>query len=538
MKGVLKKNRALFFITVFVGIIMIALEVAVAYVIGQMVDSISGGALNSLNKIGLHCIIIVVLYMLFGVLYTYISKKLNFNYLTSMKEKIFSKIFSFPISEYQEYNKAYYLNLFTQDIDRVNQNYLALRYDNVIFFSEIVISLIVMFSISWKMSLVFIAITIVSAVIPQMFAPVQSAKTEKYSATLEKYVEFMDIFLSGYESMRSLAIEKSVFNRINEKNSNMENARRKYESVNESITYIIRSISMIAQLGCMFTGVYFVITGNITTGQLIMAVQLLNSVFGPINSLSGNMGLIKSSKVIREKLEPFLIEEPEVQGIYEQYTPGDISVNDFSIVLGGKKIFDHFNCRFEPGKSYAIVGSSGSGKSTLAKILVGYYTDYEGTVTYGGVERKNVSDKDLLKHIRYISPNPFIINESVKNNIKLYRDVPDEDVLIAAKKVGFDESFLEKETLGDGAKYISSGELQRIAIARILLDNPYVLIFDEPAANLDPINAEQINKLIADIEIPIKIVITHDWDDVYLSAFNEVIDLNYGVVPAKADGGN
>ena len=141
----------------------------------------------------------------------------------------------------------------------------------------------------------------------------------------------------------------------------------------------------------------------------------------------------------------------------------------------------------------------------------------------------------MLKHVRYISPNPFIINESVKNNIKLYRDISDEDVLVAAKKVGFDESFLEKETLGDGAKYISSGELQRIAIARILLDNPYVIIFDEPAANLDPINAAQINKLIASIDVPIKIVITHDWDDDYLSAFDEIIDLNFGEVSAKAD---
>ncbi len=535
MKDVLKKSRELFFFTVFVGIIMTVFEVAAAYGIGQMIDTISGSAFGSLNKVGVFCIAVVALYMLFGVLYTHFSKKLNFSYLTTMKEMIFSKIFSSPISEYQEHNKAYYLNLLTQDIDRVNQNYLTLRYDNVVYFGEIIISLTVMFSISWKMSLIFIIITTVTAIIPQLFAPVQSAKTEKYSVTLEKYVEFMDIFLSGYESMRSLAIEKAVFNRINEKNSNMENARRKYESVNESITYIIRSISLIAQLGCMFTGVYFVITGNITTGQLIMAVQLLNSVFGPINSLSENMGLIKSSKVIQEKLEPFLIDEPEVQNSYEQYTPGDISVKDFSIELSGKKIFDHFNCIFEPGKSYAIVGSSGSGKSTLAKILGGYYTDYEGTVTYGSVERKKVSDKDLLKHVRYISPNPFIINESVKNNIKLYRDISDEDVLVAAKKVGFDESFLEKETLGDGAKYISSGELQRIAIARILLDNPYVIIFDEPAANLDPINAAQINKLIASIDVPIKIVITHDWDDDYLSAFDEIIDLNFGEVSAKAD---
>ena len=216
MKDVLKKSGALFLFTVFAGFIMTVFEVAVAYGIGQMIDTVSGSALGSLNKVGVFCIAVIALYMLFGALYTHFSKKLNFSYLTTMKEMIFSKIFSSPISEYQEHNKAYYLNLLTQDIDRVNENYLTLRYDNIVYFGEIIISLIALLSISWEMSLIFIAITTVTTVIPQLFASIQSAKTEQYSATLEKYVEFMDIFLSGYEFMRSLAIERSVFNRINE----------------------------------------------------------------------------------------------------------------------------------------------------------------------------------------------------------------------------------------------------------------------------------------------------------------------------------
>jgi len=526
MQNILKKYRTLFIFTVFIGIVLTALEVAIAYIIGQMVDSIGTVQLSSLYKIGIYCIAILILYLLFGAIYTFISKKLNCNYLTSMKEKIFGSIFSLPISKYQEHNKAYYLNLLSQDIDRINENYLSLRYDNVVLCSKIILSLGVLLSVNWKMSLIFIGITLTSVLIPQLFVSIQSSKTGEYSETLEKYVGFMEIFLSGYEAMRSLTIEKSVFKKINEKNNDMENARRKYEYVNETIAYIISTISFFAQLGCMFAGVYFVITGNLTTGQLIMSVQLLNSVFGPINNLSQNMGLIKSNKVIRNKLEPLLAVNPVSLNNYEQYVPGDILIEDFSMELGSKKIFDHFSYRFEQGKSYAIIGPSGSGKSTLAKVLGGYYTDYDGAVTYGGIERKKLSDKDLLKHVRYISPDPFIINENVKNNIKLYRDVPDEIIMHVAKKVGFDETFLGKESLGDGAKYISSGELQRIAIARILLDNPSVIIFDEPAANLDPVNAGQINKLIANIDVSIKIVITHDWAESYLSMFDEVLDFN------------
>lgn len=160
-------------------------------------------------------------------------------------------------------------------------------------------------------------------------------------------------------------------------------------------------------------------------------------------------------------------------------------LENVSLSLGDKKVLNNFGYDFKEGNSYIIVGESGCGKSTLAKLISGFYSNFEGQIKYNGESVDNIDTGSISNVVRYISTKTYVINNSLKENIRMYRDYSDEEVMEVAKKLGFDDSMLMKDELGHGGKFVSSGEYQRIAIARAMIENPYCVILDEPTANLD-----------------------------------------------------
>lgn len=504
---------------------MTFLNVAVAAVIGKVVDSISGGKLENLFNAGRWALLVIVLYLLIGVFYVFMTSFYDRCFLEELKNRILNALSANTISQFQKHDVSYYYNILTQDIEQVKSNYIELTYDTVVSSGGMIVSLAALLWINVKMTIVFIFLTLLVMLIPMLFTSWQTRKTEGYSGQNEAYVNALDNVLAGFESIKLLNIGLALFNKLIGKNQAMEKARM--EKVrSEGITkYAISTFTFLVQIGCLFYGAYLAIQGEITTGEMIMAVQLLNFLFPPIQVISNNRALMKANKVIRDKLEPYLdLKDENNRAIERGHKPGALELKNFSLTLGNKKILDDFNYRFEPGRSYVVIGPSGCGKSTLAKSLAGYYDDFSGELNYGTLSASVIPTSLRHEWIRYIGTNTYVINDSVFENIRLYRDIPEEEIEKVAKIVGFDHDFLHKADLGHGGKYVSSGEYQRIAIARALLDKPYCLIFDEPTANLDPINTAAIQKLITEIDVPIKIVITHDYTEEFLHAFDAVLD--------------
>lgn len=523
MKNIIKKHRALWLLTIFVGILLKAANIGVAYILASIIDTITKGTAKDLKSIGIYAVVILVSIVILGILYSYLGGKFSEKILTDTKEKFFKNIFTSPIYRFQEKKVSYYYNTLTQDLEQVNTNYLSLTYEIIVCLGGLIVSLAALFYINIKMSLLFLAMMFIVSLVPKLFVGIQTRAAENFSNEYESYVEELDNILSGFESIKLLNITKALYNKILSKDAKMENARMNKKLADYGTLYAISGISFLSHIGCMMIGAIFTMKGEITTGMLIAAVQILNFVFSPISEIAQYRNLMKSNKVIRDKLEPFLVDIDE-KGT--EMTKGEIILKDYGISFDDKEVLKDLNFKFEPNKSYAIIGPSGSGKSVLAKSLAGYYENYLGDIYYNGIEKRDIKPSSFNEHVRYIGTNSFILNDNIKENIRMYRDIPESEIRRVSKLVGFDDTFIEKESLGNEGKYISSGEYQRIAIARALLDNPYCLILDEPTANLDPVNVEGITKLIADIEVPIKIVITHHYTDEYLNSFDEVIDFN------------
>ena len=248
---------------------------------------------------------------------------------------------------------------------------------------------------------------------------------------------------------------------INEINENY--IERKYDTVVDGgVSYIVSGISFSVQLLCILVGSYFVIRGKITTGGLILAVQILNSVVTPINVVSTNRNLMNSTKPLREKIGELLIEHEQNGKTIEE---GDIVLKNVCISFGNKKVLEGLNYNFKKNNSYIIIGESGSGKSTLAKLIAGFYSDFDGKILYNNTDIREIESNFIPDLVRYIGANTYVINDNLRENIRLYREYTDQEVDDVAKKVGFSKDMMSKSELGNGGKFISSGEYQRIAIA-------------------------------------------------------------------------
>ena len=198
-----------------------------------------------------------------------------------------------------------------------------------------------------------------------------------------------------------------------------------------------------------------------------------------------------------------------------------------------KEVLHGLNYRFQEGKKYAVVGGSGSGKTTLIRLLMGYYSEYTGGIYFDGVCLDDIDRQSLYQHVAMIHQKVFLFEDTIRNNITMFQDCPDEQVWQAIHDAGLTQVV---ERMGHGldsmveenGRNLSGGEQQRIAIARAFARGTEVMLVDEATASLDPQTASQINQVLLEKEGLTLIAITHRTNQELLEAYDEVLVLEQG----------
>lgn len=243
-----------------------------------------------------------------------------------------------------------------------------------------------------------------------------------------------------------------------------------------------------------------VINGNMTIGMLIAFNTLMGSFLNPVNNLVGFAEKIQDLKAHMRRLNDIQnyefddkFAEIEKVEMYENKLSGAVEVTNlkFGYSLLEMPLIENFDFKINPGKSIAFVGASGSGKSTISKIISGLYGQWGGTVSFDGVERKNIPSKLLNNSIAVVNQDIVLFSGTVKDNITLWDDsLPNEDIIQAAKDACIHEAITMKPggyefNLQEGGYNFSGGQRQRLEIARALALNPTILIMDEATSALD-----------------------------------------------------
>lgn len=302
MDKILRKHNLLFVVTIVFGVMCASLNILLAFIIGKLIDNITSGRMHKLGFFSILILCFVLMYVLLGIIYKYIAGTYKKKILHSMKSEVYTNLSKMPVYEYDEEEFAFYYNMLTHDVDELNHKYVEMRYDNLICVFSFFISLGSLLFIDWLMSLIFIGLTMLIIVVPSLIGRYQQEARTSFSKKYEGFVKELENVLSGFEVMRVLNVSKSMFGKITDEDLKMEEGRMKSEVIDGSAESVISGVSVAVQLLCMLVGSYFVIIGRVTTGGLIMGIQILNSVFTPINDISYNMNMIKSVKNLKEKI--------------------------------------------------------------------------------------------------------------------------------------------------------------------------------------------------------------------------------------------
>ncbi len=456
------------------------------------------GSVSTLNAVGLGLLI----FGFFGIAVNAVRQYLLYHTANrisvAMLVGFLKHTFSLPLS----YFESRYVGDITSRIQENQkiQSFLTGETLSIILdLITIVVYLTVMFWYNWQLTLLvllivppfFILALASTSILRKMSREIFNAGAEQNSYLIQS--------LTGIRSVRSMAIEHTVRWRWEQLLNNVIKKSFRAQIIGTRLQIISGSIDTISSTALLWFGAYLVIQNQLTIGQLIAFNMLMGNVISPFKRLSG----------VWNQFQEIMISTERINDVLEAETEEDLLASPRRHIskLRGHIRFDNVTFRYHPEseinvlenlsfeilpeQTIAVVGRSGSGKTTLSKLMLGLYPPTDGKVLIDGQDVSKVSLKSLRRQIGVVDQDTFLFGGTIRENISVaHPEAPLEEITEAARLAGADE-FIQQlpmgyETqIGEGGGMLSGGQRQRLVIARALLGNPQLLIFDEATSSLD-----------------------------------------------------
>lgn len=535
MKKYILKYKFSFFSTALLITIYAAFNVAVAWMLQYVVDAATGSSLQfffrSVMLFGLY----IVLAFLVEILLKYSKARYIRKTITFMRKDLMNNVLKQDISTFTKNNSAKYISVLNNDISLIEQDYVLSIFNiinNIVTFSLAFLSLMY---INVYITLIIIVISICTFTLPQLFSKKLSRKKLNYSTGLETFTIKIKDLLLGFEVIKNFNIESKAESEFKNVNNDLESNKERFSIYSGFVDSFAELLGTIMFMAPILIGGYLVIKGKVTVGILIALIQLMNNLSGPLIAGIQHINKVKSSKEVIKKVNDLVYSHDENKQLTVLKSFNDsIKFKNVNFKYDESKLaLDNINIEFEKGKKYAIVGESGSGKSTIIRLLQKYYSDFQGEIKLDDVELRNIGTENLYELTSIIHQNVFMFSGTIKDNITLYNDYTDEEVMKVIKIAGLYKlvSSLPKgiyEDVGENGNKLSGGEKQRISISRALIKNSSILLLDESTSALDNITSFEIEQAILSIKDLTAIVITHKLNEEVLSNYDKIYVLKGG----------
>lgn len=293
--------------------------------------------------------------------------------------------------------------------------------------------------------------------------------------------------LNGYYVFDAYNEKTTMCKKITSITTEYEGKRNKLNNIRDLLTILPFYASMMEQMFLMAFDIIMIIVGVVLPGTVLTVGQLAGNLFNNITGMvSSYTSYIGYESVYQEKISIHSEEKTTINEI----TNKDLSINNLSFAYPDKpEVIHKFTQQFKEGKKYLILGESGCGKSTMLKLIFKQLIDYEGTITLGNTDYKNISKEQLHEIIGYVTQDSYVFNDTVQNNIELGRldDLDKKNQAIKLSKI--DASTVKME---DNAKQMSGGQIQRVCLARELYEYHPIVLMDEVANAVDESTAKEI----------------------------------------------
>ncbi len=460
---------------------------------------LSGSGSIDFDYIGRIALITLGLYLLsafFAYIQGWIMADVSTNIAYRFRRDISEKMNRMPLKYFDGTTHGEVLSRITNDVDTVNQTLSQSLTQIITSLVTVVGVLIMMFSISWLMTLVALVIIPLSMVAVMLIVK-QSQKyfkqQQEYLGHVNGHVEEM---YGGHIVMKAFNGEEESIRKFDGSNSVLHDVAWKSQFLSGLIMPIMMFIGNLGYVAVAILGGYLAIRQTITVGDIQAFIQYVRSFTQPIMQLANISNVLQQTAAAAERVFEFLEEEEEVSEtespVKLETVQGHVEFKDVHFGYNPEKvIINDFSAEAEAGHKIAIVGPTGAGKTTMVKLLMRFYDVNSGTILVDGHDIRDFTRGDLRKMFGMVLQDTWLYNGTIMENIRYGRtDATDEEVIAAAQMAHVDHFV---HTLPEGyhmvlneeTTNISQGQMQLLTIARAFLADPKILILDEATSSVD-----------------------------------------------------
>ena len=472
---------------------------ATTEIFNGLISKLSGGTGIDFGKVGQIALTLLGLYIISAIfsfiqrfVMTNVAQKITYK----LRNDIAIKINKLPMKYFDKKTHGEVLSVITNDIDTLSMNLNQSITEIITSVCTIIGILVMMFSISWQMTLISLVILPIAGVLVTFIV----RKSQKYFIRQQDYLAHVngqvEEIYGGLNIVKVFNAEEKVTKDFEKANNELYHSGWKSQFLSGLMHPVMNFISNVGYVAVAVAGGYLAIAGTITVGNIQSFIQYNKQFTQPINQIAQISNMLQAMMAAAERIFEFL-EEPEEAvtakgNINTEKLKGNVEFRHVKFGYDSEKtIINDFNANVHEGQKIAIVGPTGAGKTTMVKLLMRFYDVTSGEILVDGHNVKDFDRGELRKMFGMVLQDTWLFGGTVKENIKYSKEDATDTEVVEAAKAAHVHHYIKtlpngyNSLINEESTNISAGQKQLLTIARVILADPKILILDEATSSID-----------------------------------------------------
>lgn len=440
-----------------------------------------------------------------AILSNYFSSRTSQEFGANLRESIFTKIQHFTFNQLNKFSQASLITRITKDVDQVTNMFLMCIRMVLRGLTTGIGAVIMAIIINPTLSIIFIIITPLIIYSTLYYMKKSFGLFDLVQKKLDNLTLILRENLSGIRVVRALSKEKIEESRFDKKNDELKEQSIKAESLMISKLPFITLIMNLGVVAVLWFGGINVHYGNMHLGEIVAFINYLNMILFAMNALSFLFTLYSKTSISYKRIKEIVgenIEAVEQEEFEKNLSDNILEFNHvyFSYDKSDRYVLEDIDFKIKRGESIGVIGGIGSGKSTLVSLIPRFFDVVKGEIKIDGVNIKRYQESELRGKIGLVLQKAFLFSQSIRENIMWGNQYATQEDIELVAHISQGKEFIEKfpekyETeLIKGGNNLSGGQKQRVSIARTLLKQPEILIFDDSFSALDFITEHKLKE--------------------------------------------
>src|SRR5574344_155074 len=515
-----KSEKKLIILLITVMILASSLGLILPYFYSKRLIAISQINIKTVLLFSILIILVITFHHIFWFLWEKIGSIISNQISVLIKKDLIESITKSKYTKIKDNTSEYYLERITDDVVEVSTflpNVLGTLVDSLTNISFLVL----IFILNYKCGLIFLVGIIILYIIDTLKIKQDLKHTELLKIQNESFSSKIIEDIKGIKDIKGLGIRKTIINSVISKSEEISKTKIKacrdyalYSRIKTYLQYVLEAILIIYSVNTLIPN------NEISVVILLMIIDYSGFMYDLVGFVATMKDhFIKGEYKAERLLEILEKKEIDTFGKYNKNLPNySIEVKNLSYSYDNHNVLNDISFKIKENTINLFVGHSGSGKSTLFSILTKILTIPNNKVFIGGIDINDISEEVFRKNICIVNQNPFILNDTIINNIKIVKEnATDEEVYNACTKVNLIEDIKDigfDTIIKENGNNLSGGQLQRISLARALLKDSKIILFDEPTSALDQTNQKYFFDTIKKIKNKTILIISHKYAEV------------------------